>query len=300
VAQTLVTVIWNAAAGGAGHPRLATEVADLLSLAGYEAQIVVPRDLQGSVEAARAAGGRTPIVVAAGGDGTVSSVAAGLIGTPAALGVLPLGTLNHFAKDLGIPLNLEKAVATIAARRVGRIDVGQLNDRTFINNTSIGLYPSIVEAREELRRQGHRKWPAMALATCRVMRHYRGVRVSIEAGGRQAVRRSPFVFVGNNEYAIDGIHLGGRTRLDEGRLFAYLAPRVRTRELPLLLARALVGRARRSGAFEIVSATELWVDTRSARRRRLRVAFDGEVTTMTTPLHYRVCPGALKVILPAA
>ncbi len=296
--RSLITVVWNSAAGGAGDPRLATEVADLLSAAGCEPQIVVLRHGQDAAEVARAAGARAPIVVAAGGDGTVSGVAAGLIGTPAALGVLPLGTRNHFAKDLGIPLNLEKAVATIAARRLGCIDLGQVNDRTFINNSSIGLYPSIVEAREDLRRQGHRKWVALALATVRVLRHYRGVRVKIDVDGRQEVRRTPFLFVGNNEYAIDGLHIGGRTRLDGGRLFAYLAPRLRTRELPMLLVRAWLGRARQSGDFEIVSATELWVGTPNAKR--VRVALDGEVTTMTTPLHYRIRPGALKVILPAA
>src|SRR5439155_24756807 len=107
--------------------------------------------------------------------------AAGLIDTPAALGVLPLGTLNHFAKDLGIPLNLEHAVATIAARRIGTIDVGSVNGRVFVNNASIGMYPSIIEMREELRRQGHRRWPAMALAVFRVLRNYRGVLVRIEA-----------------------------------------------------------------------------------------------------------------------
>jgi diacylglycerol kinase family enzyme len=106
------------------------------------------------------------------------------------------------------------------------------------------------------------------------------------------------VFVGNNEYEVDGIRLGSRARLDGGRLFAYLTPRVRARELPMLLARALLGRVRQSGAFEIVSAAELWIEMPKARR--VRVALDGEITTMTTPLHYRTCPAALKVLLPPA
>jgi diacylglycerol kinase family enzyme len=104
--------------------------------------------------------------------------------------------------------------------------------------------------------------------------------------------------VGNNEYEVDGIRLGARARLDGGRLFTYLAPRVRTRELPLLLARALLGRVRQSGAFEVVSAPELWIDTPNAKR--VRVAIDGEIATMTTPLHYRTRPGALRVLLPPA
>jgi diacylglycerol kinase family enzyme len=291
----LVTVLFNPAAGGADE--LQAQIAELFLAAGSEALIIELWRGHDPAEAARAASARASIVVAAGGDGTVSRVAAGLIGTPAVLGVLPVGTLNHFAKDLGIPLSLEKAVATIVASRVGSIDVGQVNDRVFLNNSSIGIYPSIVEAREELRRLGHRKWPAFAMATFRVLRRYRGVLVRIEADGRRSVRRTPFVFVGNNEYELDGIRLGRRARLDGGRLFIYLAPRVRARDLPVLLARALLGRVRQSGDFEIVSVPELWIDTPNARH--VRVALDGEIATMTTPLHYRTCPGALKVLLPA-
>ena len=292
----MVTVLLNPAAAGAGT--LKEDVAELFRAAGSDALIVELGRGQDPAEAARAAGARASIVVAAGGDGTVSRVANGLIGTRAVLGVLPLGTLNHFAKDLRIPLDLEKAVATIASGRVGSIDVGRVNDRVFLNNSSIGIYPSIIDAREELRRQGHRKWAAFALATFRVLRRHRGVLVRIEAGGRQSARRTPFVFVGNNEYEVDGIRLGSRARLDGGRLFAYLTPRVRARELPMLLARALLGRVRQSGAFEIVSATELWIDT--PRARRVRIALDGEITTMITPLHYRTCPAVLKVLLPRA
>jgi diacylglycerol kinase family enzyme len=237
-------------------------------------------------------------VVAAGGDGTVSGVVAGILDSPAALGVLPLGTLNHFARDLGIPFNIPKAVGVVAAGHIGHVDVGQVNDRVFVNNSSIGIYPGIVEAREELRRRGHRKWPAMAIATLRVLRRYRGVTVSIVVAGQRRTWRTPFVFVGNNEYGIEGIRLGGRARLDEGKLFAYLTPRLRARHLPVLLVKALLGRARQSGEFEIVPATELWIDV--TRTRRLRVAFDGEVARMSTPLHYRTCSKALSIVLPQA
>jgi diacylglycerol kinase family enzyme len=292
----LVTVLLNAQAFHAEKRK--GDIAALFRAAGSEALIVELQRDQDPAEAARAASTRTPVVVAAGGDGTVRSVAAGLVTTPAALGVLPLGTLNHFAKDLHIPLDLKQAVATIVAGRVGRVDVGEVNDRVFVNNSSIGLYPSIVEAREELRRRGHRKWPAFALATFQVLRHHRGVSVRIEVNGRQAVRRTPFVLVGNNEYQLDGIRLGSRATLDGGRLFTYLAPRVHTREMPMLVARALLGRARPSEDFEIISAPELWIDTPNARD--VHVALDGEIATMTSPLHFRICPGALKVLLPPA
>ena len=296
-ARASIAVIVNSGAGTAmGRPRIDTELADLFHAAGHDAEIIALREGQNPADAARNATARAAIVVAAGGDGTVSSVVAGIFESPAALGVLPLGTLNHFAKDLHIPLDLHKAVAVVAAGHIGHVDVGQVNDRVFVNNSSIGIYPSIVDAREELRSQGHSKWLAMAVATLRVLRRYRGVTVSIDVNGQRRTWRTPFVFVGNNEYAIDGIRLGSRARLDEGKLVVYLAPRVRAHHLPVLLAKALLGRARQSGDFEIVPAAELWID--ASRAGRVRVAVDGEVRRMSTPLHYRTWANALPVVLP--
>jgi diacylglycerol kinase family enzyme len=293
-----IAVLLNSDAGTAsGRPQIATELAELFRALGREAEIIVLPHGQDPLEAARSAGARSTIVAAAGGDGTVCGVAAGLVDGPAALAVLPLGTLNHFARDLRIPLDLAKAVAVVAAGHTARIDAGVVNDRVFVNNSSIGIYPSIVDAREALRSQGHRKWPAMAIATFRVLRRYRGVKVTIEIDGRRHTWRTPFVFVGNNEYTIDGSRLGSRERLDEGVLFVYLAPRLRAIDLPLLLAKALAGRARQSGEFEIVRARELWIDKPRIGRPQ-HVALDGEIRVMKTPLHYRTSAGALRVVVP--
>jgi diacylglycerol kinase family enzyme len=293
-----IAVLLNPDAGTAsGRPEIATELADLFRALGREAEIVVLPHGQDPLEVARNASTRSTIVAAAGGDGTVCGVAAGLVGASAALGVLPLGTLNHFARDLRIPPDLPKAVAVVAAGHTARIDAGLVNDRVFVNNSSIGIYPSIVDAREALRSQGHRKWPAMAIATFRVLRRYRGVKVTIEIDGRRHTWKTPFVFVGNNEYTIDGTGLGSRERLDEGMLFVYLAPRLRARDLPLLLLKAVAGHARQSGDFEIVRARELWIDKPRTGRAQ-RVALDGEVRIMKTPLHYQTRPGALRVVVP--
>jgi diacylglycerol kinase family enzyme len=291
-----IVVILNAAAGTAkGHADIESELGALFRAAGLDAQFVVLKPGQDVTQVAREAAGHASIVVAGGGDGTVSGVAAGVLGSNGTLGILPLGTLNHFAKDLRIPLDLPGAVTVIAARAAIRVDVGQVNDRVFVNNSSIGLYPDIVEAREALQRDGRGKWPALAIATLRVLNRYRGVTVQIDVDGRQKTWRTPFVFVGNNEYAIDGVQLGGRQALNRGRLFVYLAPRARPRDLPMLFAMALAGRVRQSGAFEIVSGVETTIATPD---RAIRVALDGEVVTMTTPLRYRICPGALAVTAP--
>jgi diacylglycerol kinase family enzyme len=236
-------------------------------------------------------------VVAAGGDGTVSSVAAVLAGGSTPLGVLPVGTLNHFARDLRIPVDMVQAIRTIVARHTASVDVGYVNDRAFINNASIGVYPGIVERREELKRQGRNKWAALAMATATILQRNRDVFLRLQIDGRDVVTRTPFLFVGNNEYLVEGLQLGGRARLDGGRLYAYLAPRLHTRELPRLLLWALAGRVRKHGAFATFAASDISIDT--PRQRSITVAIDGEISSLVTPLRFRVAHGALKVIVPS-
>jgi diacylglycerol kinase family enzyme len=293
----MIAIVLNPASGVARRPRLRQEVEELFRDEGIDARIRELADPRGATSAARVALDAHPeAVVAGGGDGTVSAVAAALAGTSTPLGVLPLGTLNHFAKDAGIPVDLRKAVQTVAARRFKRVDVARVNDRIFINNSSIGVYPSFVASRDRLREQGRSKWAAIALATADVLRRDGEVAIRLEGDLARIGTRTPFVLVGNNEYFAEGLKLGGRTRLDAGRLHAYFAPPVRTRHLPKLLAQALFGYARRDHALECLSGTELWVDT--PLTPTINVACDGELLTLATPLHYRSWPGALTVLAP--
>ena len=293
----MIIVILNTSSGTNRIEDLADRLAGLFEAAGAPALIVPLRAPADAPAAARSAVDRgADVVVAAGGDGTVNTVASVLVGSHVPLGVIPRGTLNHFARDAGIPVDLERAVDTVAHGRVTRVDVGDVNGRVFLNNSSIGIYPDIVVEREALRRQGHRKWTAFAVATVKILRHYRGVVVRMTSGESTHVARTPFLFVGNNEYQVEGRHLGARDRLDGGRLFAYLAPRVNAHDLPALLARALIGREH--DTLESFAAVVLRVDIPG--RRRLRVSTDGEVVVMSTPLNYRVRPSALGVIVPVS
>jgi len=293
----VITVILNPAAGAERADNLTTELAELFRDAGLSLRLASFKSHEEIVDAVRSAGeAGDDAVVAAGGDGTVGSVASAMVGSEMPMGVLPLGTLNHFTKDIGLPLDLGAAVTTIAARRTVRVDVGDVNGRTFLNNSSIGLYPDIVIARETLQRRGYRKWTAFVLATAAILRSYRGLVVKITSDGSMNVARTPFLLVGNNEYQTEGIHLGARARLNGGRLSAYLAPRVHARELPKLLALALAGRSRESHILESFAARELQAETPG--RRSVRVAIDGEVVRMTTPLLFRTRPQALRVIVP--
>jgi YegS/Rv2252/BmrU family lipid kinase len=291
----LITVLLNPAAGRTQTEERCARAMQAFAAAGAEAQVMVLRSAAAAPDAARqaiAAGAST--IVAAGGDGTISAVASVLAETTTPLGVLPLGTLNHFARDVGIPQDPEPAVATIVAGHVRKVDIGEVNGRTFLNNASIGIYPDVVVERERLQQLGHYKWIAFALASTRILRRYRRLVVRLTAGDAIERARTAFLLVGNNEYQVDGLSLGARPRLDDGRLFAYLAPRVHTRDLPKLFALALAGRARERQALESVAGTEFHVDTPGLRR--LRVALDGEVIVLRPPLRFRVRPAALRVI----
>ena len=243
-----------------------------------------------------AAKNHSEIVVAGGGDGTVNCVASSLVDTDKIFGVLPLGTLNHFAKDLAIPLELESAVDNIVAGRVAAVDVGEVNGRFFLNNSSIGIYPKIVTRREAQQKQGRSKWTALLSASLRTLQRYAVFRVRVTADARRFTRKTPVVFVGNNEYQIEGINLGTRKRLDEGHLCLYVLHDSGLWGLARFVIRALVGKAWTMTEFDASRAREVRIET---RRRSLRVALDGEVCNLNTPLLYRVLPGALKVIAPA-
>jgi diacylglycerol kinase family enzyme len=294
----MIAILLNPASGVI-RPRLREEVDELFRAAGIDARIrelADPHDISAAAREALAA--HPDAVVAGGGDGTVSAVASALAGTATPLGILPLGTLNHFAKDAGIPLDLQKAVQTVAARHTRRVDVARVNDRIFVNNASIGVYPSFVQSRERFRANGRSKWTALALATAEVLRRDGEVVIRLQGDRAKIAARTPFVFVGNNEYHVEGFNLGGRVRLDGGRLHAYFAPPVRTRHLPKLFAHALFGNARRDHALESMAGPELWVDTPFTAT--INVACDGELLTLAAPLHYRSWPGALVLTVPAS
>jgi diacylglycerol kinase family enzyme len=233
-------------------------------------------------------------VVAAGGDGTISAVAGVLAGGGMPLGVLPRGTLNHFARDLGIPQELGAAAQVIATGRVRRIDVGEVNGQVFINNSSIGIYPAMVQNREEQRMRWRRKkWLAMAVAAMEVFRNPPLLRVQVLAGAERLDIATPLVFVGNNRYELSLPALGARPTLVGGELSLHVAKSSTRLGIARLALRGLAGRLRSSEDFHVSYAKELTVES---ARECLRVALDGEVCVMRPPLIYHIRPSGLAVI----
>ena len=243
----------------------------------------------------RALAGGVTTVVAGGGDGTVSSVAACLVDRDARLGVLPLGTLNHFAKDLGLPLEAETAMAVVLAGHATRVDVGEVNGRVFLNNSSIGLYPRMVQLRQRADAHGWRKWLVAARAAFAVMRHRADLGVQLEADGVVTARRTPLVFIGNNVYRMEGLAAGSRTSLEDGVLSLYV---LRVRGWGGMLRagwQVIAGKVHEGDALDAFEVAEATVNL---RHERVPVALDGEVVPMSTPLCYRVRPRALRVLVP--
>ncbi len=235
-------------------------------------------------------------IVAAGGDGTISAVAAAISESGKTLGVLPFGTLNHFSKDLNISAELEESVRVIAENHTAEIDIGEVNGQIFINNSSIGLYPQIVRRREmQQHRLGRGKWSAAFWAAIAVLRRYPFLVIKLTIDGKEFTRKTPFVFVGNNEYEMDSFNIGGRKCLDAGSLSVYVLHRTGRMGLVRLALRSLFGILRQAKDFETFCTDEIIIET---RHKKLLVAFDGEVKTMETPLHYRIRPNALRVIVP--
>ena len=289
--------IFNAAARSGEPPAAADYLTVHLREAGKEVTVMLARhgdEIETCVR--RALDANAEVLIAGGGDGTINAVASHLIGRDETLGVLPLGTLNHFAQALRIPAEPQAAAQVLLDGERTQVDVGEINGRYFLNNSSLGLYPHLVRRRERERAHfGIGKWPALLLATISVLRRYPFFDVRLDVDGTSISRRTPFVFIGNNEYKMSGLQAGQRDRLDAGILSVYVAHRTGRWGLLRLALRVLFGNVREAKDFDIFLATEVSIET---RHKRLLVSMDGEVENMDSPFVYRIHPRALNVLVP--
>ncbi len=237
------------------------------------------------------------VVAAAGGDGTINAVASAIIdNTSIKLGIIPRGTLNHFARALNIPTDMEQAVQTIVAGHLAKVDVGQVNEQIFLNNSSVGLYPAMVRMRQSLQKSGVSKWPAAIWASIRIFSRFRRLSLELQpAEGEVVQHKTSMLFVGNNAYDTAFPALGTRTSLQKGQIWIMM-PKSATR--PGLIAgflKMLTGRESPADALTM-EVTKLTV---KSKRRSFKVALDGEVMQLQSPLEYSTRPKSLRVIVPA-
>ena len=266
---------------------------------GADITIVAGSDLPATLERARRAAeaGEIDAVVVGGGDGSISCAAGVLADTGVLMGVLPLGTLNHFSKDLGVPQDLEGAAATIARGHFRAVDAAEVNGRVFVNNSVLGVYPYMVIERERRRRlHGLGKWVAMSLAFARMLWRFPRRRLKLKIAGEDASYRTPLLFVGVNEYRMDRLELRRTSGMDRGQLWLFVAKHQHSWSFLRFALRAAYGGLEQEGDFDLHRGPEANVRTRASR---VPVACDGEVVRMQSPLLYRVRPKALMVLAPA-
>jgi len=287
-----LAVVRNPHSGTATDP---AAIEKALSAAGLTANIIDSPHGSGAEADFDRIAAEHDVVVAAGGDGTVSAVAAAVAKAGKTLAIIPAGTLNHFARDAGIPTELDQAMAVIASGRERAFDVGVVNKQFFLNNVSLGSYPRMVNEREALEARGRSRPVAAAVAIARTWWHLRKLTAMLSVDGREMIRRSPFIVVGNGSYVLSGLSLGKREEISDGRLSLYIAPstgRIGVLSLPF---RALVGKLEEYERFETICAGKI---TAAFRQRRIETGIDGEVRVLESPLEFEVRRGALRVLVP--
>jgi YegS/Rv2252/BmrU family lipid kinase len=235
------------------------------------------------------------LFVTAGGDGTINHVVQALVHTDGVLGVLPIGTFNHFARDLDLPLDWREALEIALTGATRQIDAARVNDRFFVNNLSMGLYPELVARREE-RGRDYPRWKARAYATVATLRKFPHVVINVETEHHQEVIRTHVFMVSNNSYDLSRLGVEApRSTLEEGRLSVYWLPHLRRFALMRFAAHYLAGRVKDAPGFRSFRTARMKVQ---AAKKHLHVGIDGEVFTLETPLVITILPKALQVRVP--
>src|SRR5687768_1316563 len=278
-----VGVVINQHTAAGRDEAIAQEIRTAFAEQGIEAQVRLSPSKILAITATDLLSAKLDALIAGGGDGTVSTIAEICARHHFPLGLLPLGTRNHFGRDLGIPRNTAESVLCISRGHTCKVDLGSVNDRLFINNSSIGAYPRAVEQRDELRSRFQlRKHVAGAIATLRTFAQRPLVDATIELDGATMRSTGPFVFVGNNVYSVKLFSVNHRSSLTEGKLCIYTARCNGLSGLFHLLWLSLWGRLEQSRHFEMRTGAEAIV---RLPKRQVRVSKDGEVLRMHTPLH---------------
>jgi len=278
---------------GSGNFEKAREA--LASSGHFDVREVEPAKLREEIEHAVEAGAKRILV--AGGDGSICTGAQAICGKQVELAVLPAGTLNHFAIDSGIPVDLAEAVKVGASTKTMTVDVGYAGERVFLNTSSIGAYVTFVGLRDRLeKRFGYRL--ASVIAMARIFATMPMIAVKLEVEGTERTYRTPLVFVGVGERELQLPHLGGRVKNGKRGLHVFVV-RGRHRARLFVVALAAVARGvetvRRMPEVDAYLVDRLTIET---RRPRLLVSFDGETELMKTPLEYRIERDSLRIVVP--
>lgn len=302
--QAVPLFVVNAASGreAADSKRALLEAA--LAAAGRSAELLfaAPADLpRVSREAAATAIARRAALVAVGGDGTINAVAQAAHAQGCAFGVVAQGTFNYFARTHRLPPEPAQAVRLLFQATPTPVQVATVNDRVFLVNASLGLYPELLEDREAFKaRFGRSRVVAFASAVSTLLREHRQLRLRIERRAGALDMRTATLFVGNNRLQLEQVGLPEAPTLEQGRIAAVMLKPIGTFSLLRLLLRGALGTLGEADTVESFDFERIVVTPRSKYgSRRVKVAFDGEVDWMRWPLEFKVSPQPLYVLKPA-
>lgn len=299
-------IVLNAGSGSSETALRRSVIEEVLTQAGRRFELALVDD-PGKIDeiaartasTARAAGG---ILVAAGGDGTINAVAREAVAQGCLFGVLPQGTFNYFGRTHHIPEDLGDAVRALLDAQVQPVQVGVVNDRIFLVNASIGLYPRLLEEREIDKKQfGRSRLVAFLSGLKTFFSPHRRLRITLELDGKEHALRTSTLFVGNNRLQMEQVGIGPLSdAVEDGKLAAIAPKSVGKLGMLGLMLRALMGRLGEADNLVTFSFRRMTVRPRKFYgKRRVKVATDGEVTQMNTPLEFRVLEGQLLLLKPA-
>ena len=302
-AAPLIFII-NAASGSSDGDAKRVVIEDALRAAGRQGDVrfVRPDALAQEARAAAATALATrSAVVAVGGDGTINAVAQAAHAAGCAMGVVPLGTFNYVARTHGIPTEPAEAAQMLIHAVPVPVQVGTVNGHVFLVNASLGLYPALLEDRETYKaRFGRSRWVAMGAACMTLLRGHRQLRLLIDEGGEVREVRTPTLFVGNNRLQLEqvGVNLSAHPArvLDDGRIAAVMLKPIGTLTMAWLMLRGAMGSLGEADSVESFAFQRMVVQP---RRRKIKVAFDGEIARMRTPLEFRVAAQPLYLLKPS-
>lgn len=278
----------------------------------------LPRAVDEAIQWARAQRGA---VIAAGGDGTLNAVAQAVLPTGLPLGVLPQGTFNYFGREHGVPTELADGVRALLGARVQPVTVGQVNQRLFLVNASLGLYPQLLQDREAIKaRFGRHRAVALVAALLSVVREHRQCEIDLELGDSHRPLRTTTLLVGASRIQLERLGIPEAAALDEGRLVAIVVRPVGTLSMLGLVLRGALGQLGEAMAVDSFAFSRLSVRPKdrwsawaarwgwSASRRggapagggrAIKVAIDGEVELLRPPLHFALAPQPLQLLVPS-
>lgn len=299
--KSRTAVILNDGAGtlkGSNSQAIVDLIATALKHAGHETSITLAKGKAiGEAVDAHLKAGDVDRIIVGGGDGTVSTTAAQMRGSDIALGILPLGTMNLFARSLGIPLDVKKAIAALARSDTRFVDAGEAAGRLFLHQLSFGLQPKLIKLRQKMR-YGSRMGKVVAnfKAFSLAMKKPPVIRLSVRLNGKTIDFATPALVVSNNLLGKNILPYAGR--VDQGVLGVYALATARWSEFASITASAITGDWTEHPAIDVRAAERISIARSGKDPRPLVASIDGELVSLKGRIAVRILPKALKVLIP--